>query len=368
MVASIAQKTPDHDYCLSVHHIDLLKSELLRQPLMRLKRGPFIARPTPVQLGENSGVIFKTTDEQEAMIRWMDHRFLEAEREYAKKWRQQLSAIDLQNRVANLKACIGNHWRTPTSLEDARAITDIILKQINPANLIAFGLAMFGLSALTDAMLADWVQCRRPPLDDRFWYLSYLLSVNIFFALALPAQLLRNVKESHVIDLAYLYYLPFCEAFTSEDDFHVKIVPFFLGEKQTFIKGSDLKQEMKKLDQHYSALDPSELAKGMTEFARHPPDDTSFLTTQLWDKYIPQWRTEPPPIQLNEQLQQAIKQMVDSIADSTEEPSRPIQSMEDLAFLSMQNKIFLSKGKYRRHSEEMEQRIIANEKAKATEA
>jgi hypothetical protein len=39
----------------------------------------------------------------------------------------------------------------------------------------------------------------------------------------LPTHLMRNVKESHKIDLAYLYYLPFCSVFTSKDNFHAEI-------------------------------------------------------------------------------------------------------------------------------------------------
>ncbi len=46
--------------------------------------------------------------------------------------------------------------------------------------------------------------------------------------LFMPTQLLRDVKESHQIDLAYLYYLPFCSVFTSKDRFHRQIVPLFL--------------------------------------------------------------------------------------------------------------------------------------------
>jgi hypothetical protein len=49
----------------------------------------------------------------------------------------------------------------------------------------------------------------------------FLLTINIFFCLVLPTQLLRNVKPSHQVDLAYLYYLPFCSVFTSKDNFGV---------------------------------------------------------------------------------------------------------------------------------------------------
>ena len=74
-----------------------------------------------------------------------------------------------------------------------------------------------------------------------------MLSINIFFGLVLPTQLLRNVKQSHHIDLAYLYYLPFCAVFTSRDNFHVQVAPLFMHAAQQFIHGDDLKADLKRL-------------------------------------------------------------------------------------------------------------------------
>ncbi len=62
------------------------------------------------------------------------------------------------------------------------------------------------------------------------------------------------MKPSHQIDLAYLYYLPFCTVFTSKDRFHEQIVPLFLDPFQTFVSGDDLKAERKRLVEHYSRL------------------------------------------------------------------------------------------------------------------
>jgi hypothetical protein len=79
------------------------------------------------------------------------------------------------------------------------------------------------------------------------------------------------VKSTHQVDLAYLYYLPFCIVFTSKDRFHAQIVPLFLDPFQTFVNGEDLKADLKKLDERYSALPKSELRKGLMGFATYPP-------------------------------------------------------------------------------------------------
>ena len=85
--------------------------------------------------------------------------------------------------------------------------------------------------------------------------------------------------------------LPFCKIFTSNDHLHKSIVPLFLRKDQTFITGEELKHDFKKLDTHYASLPEEIKVKGVYCFAASPPDDTSFLTTRMWDKYMsPKWR------------------------------------------------------------------------------
>jgi hypothetical protein len=43
----------------------------------------------------------------------------------------------------------------------------------------------------------------RAPLRVFVPYFIFLLTINLFFCLVLPTQLLKNVKSSHQVDLAY---------------------------------------------------------------------------------------------------------------------------------------------------------------------
>src|ERR1700730_8982663 len=133
---------------------------------------------------------------------------------------------------------------------------------MDPEWLIAFGLNLWGAPETTEYVLSNWMRERRPPIREHLPYFVFMLTINIFFCLVLPTQLLRNVKPSHKIDLAYLYYLPFCSVFTSKDYFHAQVVPLFLDANQTFVHGLDFKADLKKLDERYSALPESELRKG----------------------------------------------------------------------------------------------------------
>ena len=115
-------------------------------------------------------------------------------------------------------------------------------------------------------------------------------SINIFLSLVLPTQLLSKVKGSHQIDFAYLYHLPFCAVLSSWDNFHVQVAPLFMNPAQQFVRGDDLKVDLKRLDDLYLQLPPETFERGLYTFAQFPPGDSSFLTNRLWDAYLPDWR------------------------------------------------------------------------------
>lgn len=89
----------------------------------------------------------------------------------------------------------------------------------------------------------------RSNLRDEFPYTFYFLLVNAFLNIGIPEMKLRqhmSLKEDDTLsDLQYLYYLPFCNVFVSNDRFHRKVVPEFLTSQQAFVWGFDLKEDVK---------------------------------------------------------------------------------------------------------------------------
>ena len=102
-------------------------------------------------------------------------------------------------------------------LEDARQLTDLIIDNLDAETLLRFGMDLLDVPQATTWVINDWVQHRRQSLRVYVPYFIHVLSINIFFALVIQTQLLRDVKESHQIDLAYLYHVPFCSVFSSKE-------------------------------------------------------------------------------------------------------------------------------------------------------
>ena len=88
----------------------------------------------------------------------------------------------------------------------------------------------------------------------------------------------------------YLFYLPFCMVFVSSDWIHKECSPLFLRNDQTFVWGPEMKKDLKRINDFYSALPDSDKEQGNDFFAKAPPDIGDSIVQQLWDKHLPTWR------------------------------------------------------------------------------
>jgi len=359
LVGSLADRTPESQSYPNVHHMTVLKGELLGQFDLKTVLGRVaMAGGTPVQLGDQKGILFQHAPEYEALERWTARQFLEVERNIAKKWRRDLTRVDFEAMVKAVMAELG-HWRKPRTLEDAKQMADTIIDNMDPEWLLRFGLDLLGIPEAVDWVVNDWITRRRPPLRERVPYFVFLLTINLFFCLVLRKQLLRKVKASHHVDLAYLYYLPFCSVFTSKDNFHAQIAPIFLGPNQSFVNGRDLKEDLKKLDAYYSGMGEKVLKTGLINFAACPPEDTAFLTTQLWDRYLPRWRSikaEPKRKHDPESEKRTIEEL-NQLSESPDLRSHDEHDIDKVDYVMVKRSVRARKGKWLRFSQEQIERM-----------
>jgi hypothetical protein len=359
LVGSLADRTPESQGNPNVHHLMILKAELSRQFDLATVQGRVVmGQGKPVQLGDKKGVIYRQSKEQEAFERWTNRQFLDVERNIAKEWRKSLTQIDLDAMASRVNARIGP-WRRPKTLSEGKDLADAIISYLDPEWLIRFGLELLGVPESVDWVINDWIARRRPALEVHLPYFIFLLRINIFFCVVLPTQLLRNVKASHHVDLGYLYYLPFCSVFTSKDNFHVQVAPLFLTSYQTFVHGLDFKEDLRKLNEHYSALPEEILKTGLINFAAAPPEDTNFLVTRLWDKYLPLWReirTKRKPRREPEEEKKLLEELK-QMSDSPDLTSHDERDSDKLDYCTVIRSVRARKGKWRRFSEESEQRM-----------
>jgi len=146
--------------------------------------------------------------------------------------------------------------------------------------------------------------------------------------------------------------------FASSDNLHQAVVPLFLRADQSFAKGADLKADLAKLDEHYSALPAETRSRGVFHFAQYPPTDGSFLVTRLWDKHLPLWRNHHAGLRkplVKDDEDRIVKEINRSAKEAVPiDPPTRIAS-DDADYILIKRKVYATKGKWKRFPPEVEQ-------------
>jgi hypothetical protein len=309
VVGNLADKTPPNA-CANMHHKTLCVAELLGNYVVEMSRRPIVGGGEPVVTGDQRGVFFAPAPEMKALSRWQKGEFLEVERDFARVWRRALSGINFEE--------VYRRYRCKLSgLENAREQAGRLLeKDGSRYSNLKLALETLGVKeGERRAILVRWKALGGPPLSTFAPYTAHVLTVDLFFNLAIGGDLISRDRPSNKIDISYLYYLPFCMIFASNDNLHERTAKCFMREDQFFLRGEEIKADLAKLDEHYSKLPEEVKIRGIMSFASRPPHD-GFLTTRLWDRFMaPDWRDHKKR-QPDAEMDAKVVEHVNRIADA----------------------------------------------------
>jgi hypothetical protein len=142
--------------------------------------------------------------------------------------------------------------------------------------------------------------------------------------MALAGDLISTERPSNRMDIAYLFYLPFCQVFVSGDKLHRRCAPLFIRHDQEFVWAHDLKADLTRLNAYYSTLPEAERDSGIIKFAYLPPKEGDFLTARIYDRFGKHWRQEREEVKLRDPATEkalvdeltAFRKSTDTIPDS----------------------------------------------------
>ena len=348
IVSSLAYKTPDESTVATAHHNGLCIENLLGRAVSMDGR-PCLSGGVPTDSGK--GLLIKSQPEVEALARWQGRKFLEIERQHANDWRSTLASLDLAKIYKDFKGSTPDAAR-PRSLQEAKQMSRALLNRSDRSfnNLRAACLLFDVPKHLLPHVVENWKSCGQPNLSTYAPYAAFVLHVDMFFHLALWGDLISPDRPSNKADMAYLYYLPFCNIFVSHDKLHAATVPLFLRPDQRFVSGVDFKADLAKLDAHYSLLPEETRAQGTMRFAPRPPLEGEFLTSQLWDMFCPGWRarqdvnTEDMSPEQHEKILKMIKEKMKAAPEGSVVNSVPVDELDSLM---LGRKMAPSMGKWR---------------------
>ena len=313
-VMKIANKFPEVNGTPNMFHATLGLMELLGNQIPMTGQIIFSSGKR-VEVNSQYSDVSNQSEEMEAFLRWQNEEFLELERHLAKKWRTTLNKInfDQVNKILFQLKVNGTNCHT---LIEAKIRAEYIIESANNHDLLHCVLILLNIpNCYFEAIFQHWKNMGYQPLKRYAPYITHILTVEIFFYIALDAQLL-GVKSSNRQDISYLFYLPFCMQFVSNDKLHRQCAPLFLRKNQQFVWGQTLKNGLVQLNMKYKNLPNDIIKMGISHFAKHPPIEEKNYVSDLWDIHFQNWRkkwitksanTEAPPNPSEEKIQSVLK-------------------------------------------------------------
>jgi hypothetical protein len=187
---------------------------------------------------------------------------------------------------------------------------------------------------LQGQILDGWSSAGFPPLASYAPFAAHVLKVELFFQIALAANLISTERASNRADIAYLFYLPFCHLFVSGDKLHQRCAPAFLSKEQDFLWGPDLKYALTVINQQLSTATETERQQGLHKLAPHPPGDTSNLVVAMWEKHCRMPKNQTPGVTLTPEAERKLVEHLNAFAKAPETPdvaSIPFDEIESVA-------------------------------------
>jgi len=362
LVSEIAAKTPVDGAAPCMHHRDLIAQDMNGNHPNMDGRPIVRAGKVKQEASGRVGMDLGEFSEAKALQRWQNGEFEEMEKEFALAWRKDLDTTDYEATFAIVKNIIPT-GRKLTTLELVKEHVDEFVGN-SDEKILYLMFQLFGINPSTYQIFVDaYKSSGAKNIVELAPYATYVLRVDLFFYVAMIKGLISPDRPSNKLDIAYLYYLPFCQVFTSADKLHAKTAPLFCEQGQIFIPGKDLKDACKEMDEYYSQFQDQIEERGMMSFVGYPPYTLDNVITKAWDEFCtPSWRDPidgiPPGVQ--QPIEQpdvksnpSLKEMMDA-KDIEGTPGE-----DSIDFMTVTHRMRARRGKYKMVSQDV---IDANKK------
>lgn len=284
IVQKLANKILSFDTSFTIFHLELLRGSLFGQSL-KMDGRPVLRGGKRVKAKDGKrGIIFEESAEEIALRRWKEGEFTEAEDQLAERWRLVTRQQDLEAIKKNLSLWFGS-LPNFSSLEEIDKYLDYIFEvSTHQQDLLFLLVSIFGEDTDGPSIFTKWFQEGSPKLKIYCPYAIYCLKVYLFCNIGMTQNLL-STRVTNAIDLQYLYYLPFCYVFCSNDKFHDKIVPYFIRKDQYYVPGTVLKKDLEMISKKCKQPDGTN-----ADINFNALEDSDSITYEIWKErmaYLP---------------------------------------------------------------------------------
>jgi hypothetical protein len=198
------------------------------------------------------GIFFDEHPDRERYRRWSSRQFTAQDELEASVWRELSRKVNIEKLAHSLgkKATPLGH---PANLAETLRLVDKLLTETAHYQFLASLLRLFAFSEkVQTTTLNRWERFQFKTLDYFAPYCKHVLRVVFLYTIGLANSLITP-KPTNVVDIEYLFYLPFCMVFSSGDKFVIEMAKVLLTPKQYFIERNDLKKDMRAVADYYDA-------------------------------------------------------------------------------------------------------------------
>jgi hypothetical protein len=339
VVKGIAQKFPELGGSPCAFHVDIAINDL------RGLHVPMDGRvPRAGGRSVKSGTVYESTAEDLAFGRWQQGKFHDVEKIVATTWRKSLAELDL-GKVASELRSLGIDGKSCKSLEQAKHISEAVVSSTGNvyAVLTLASIFLHIPQQFHHEIIEAWKREGRRALSVFAPYAAHVVSIEIFFQIALAANLIATERPSNRADIAYLFYLPFSMLFVSTDNLHRRTAPLFMRPDQEFVWGIDLKMGLKTVNTHFLALPESVREGGIMSFASVPPDGNA--VAGLWDRHMRSNVRKEPKVERNSE---GDAELVKRLKEFRKQPTLDLNNASDAEeeMISIARKIRRKRGNW----------------------
>ena len=233
----------------------------------------------PVITDRGEKGFFADDTQENALFQWSQGRFTEGDKFSAYEWRNSISNIDLESTKRELRKWIGKiNFRTMQELE--KKMDELLQDVSRQEDYIRLQLKWSHADRdLITQVITRWHRLGKPLLRNFAPYSYYCTKLLLAFCFGLAGGLL-GTRATNRIDLEYLFYVPFCLAFSSGDKFHKQMITLCIDSEQDFIWKDILKTDLRKIaDVWYKPNHKKYILA-------YPPEIPDSITLQLWQKHM----------------------------------------------------------------------------------
>ena len=239
---------------------------------------------------DGRGTVYDATPVQNMWRRWANGDFTTEEEGDAVVWRETLQTLDLVTLSKQWQKFASEHFpaaNAASNLPDLLVRVNAMLDDFNPRVQEQLLRLLIGLlespwpqAKLTMALFKAGLM---PRIKDLAPYAASVARLHLTFMIGLGRGFI-GPRSSHIVDLEYLFYAPFCSVFVSADKLHRTLLARDIWDQQ-FVLGPDLKKELQQRVEARAAMtDTKTISRPFPTFpGTHLPDS---IIERMWGIYF----------------------------------------------------------------------------------